>query len=92
MFKRPGEVFIQTNRRRIYLVGLFLSPIPPNFDSVELERFNVTGEKTHLAATQLSWKLLPKDDHVTEAHPIICNVITTEGSYNCDTTLMKGAL
>lgn len=65
-----------------YLVGLFLSPISLNSVSQELKRINVTGEKAHLAATQLSWKLLSKDDHVMLSRPITCTVITT--AIKCD--------
>lgn len=44
----------------------------------------VERKKTHLACTQLSWKLLSKDDHVTRARPITFTVITTEGSEKRD--------
>lgn len=90
VLKRPDKVFVQRYQRQVYLVGLFLSPILRNFAWLGLKRINVTGEKTHLAATQLSWKLLSKDGHVTRIHPITFNVITKETTVNV--TVMKGAL
>lgn len=43
----------------------------------DLKRIDVTGEKTHLAAAQLSEKLLSKDGHVLRVYPITLNVITS---------------
>lgn len=80
-FKGTGDIF--------YLVGLFLSPMLRNFDSAELKSSSVTGENTHLAATQLSWKLLSKDDHVTRLQPITPNVITTEAAVNVTQRALK---
>lgn len=50
-----------------YLVGLFLSPILSNFDSLGLKMVNVTGEKRHLAAAQLSWKETPVEGRSRDA-------------------------
>lgn len=43
----------------------------------DLKRIDVTGEKTHLAAAQLSEKLLSKGGHVLRVYPITLNVITS---------------
>lgn len=42
-----------------------------------MKRVDVTGEKTHLAAAQLSEKLLSKRGHVFRLYPITLNVITS---------------
>lgn len=61
-------------------------------DSAEVKSSDVTGEQTHLAAAQLSWKLLSKDGHVARAQPITFHVITIEPEINVTRRLIKGAL